>query len=369
MDARMKFSTSIGIDISKKKCDYCVLDSDGNVIETGQYQNTIKDANAFAQEMARKYRKTGCRAACESTANLWKATYRAIEATGMRIILANTFKMALITKSAKKTDREDAHKIADLLRINMIEACHVATPEVSGVRTLIRHHVKLTQERTKVINRIHSALDAYNMTIQSANMYSRKGIKQLEGTVLGTPYETFVLQKDTQELQSLTGLLAETDQYLERVAAYNADARLLISMPGIGSFVALLLAVEIDGIARFKNPKKLVSMAGLCPVISESGDVSRMNHIKKQNTNDLANWALCEAAQVAVMHDPKMKAYYESVKKRHAGKHALGIVAVAHKMITIIWHILTTRKPYESRNEALYQRKLDRLNRARCRKV
>ena len=44
---------SIGIDISKKKCDYCVLDDDGSVIERGQYPNTIQDAKRIAQEMAK----------------------------------------------------------------------------------------------------------------------------------------------------------------------------------------------------------------------------------------------------------------------------------------------------------------------------
>lgn len=361
MDRGITFGAYIGIDISKKKCDYCILDSKGNVIERGQYQNTIKDAKEFAQKMARRYAKKGCQAACESTANMWRSTYDAFELAGIEIKLANTFKMALITKSAKKTDKEDARKIADLLRVNMIEACHVPSLRVRGIRTMIRNHIRLTQDRTKVINRIHSVLDGYNMSIQATNMYSKKGIKQLEEIELGTAHDTFVLRKNTKHMQNITELLAETDKYLEKEAANNSDVKLLISMPGIGSFTALLLAMEIDGIKRFKGPKKLVSLAGLCPRIKESGNDSRMNRIKKQNTNDLINWAMCEAAQIAVMHDPKMTTIYELVKRRHADKHALGIVAVAHKMITIMWHMLATKTPYKSRNEELYQRKLNKL--------
>ena len=105
-------------------------------------------------------------------------------------------------------------------------------------------------------------------------------------------------------------------------------------------------------------------MSGFCPSISESGDVSRMNRIKKQDTNGLVNWAICEAAQIAVMHDPKMALVYEAVKRRHAGKHPLGIVAVGNKMVTIMWHILHTQTPYKSRNEAMYQRKLNKIKRA-----
>ena len=118
-------------------------------------------------------------------------------------------------------------------------------------------------------------------------------------------------------MQYITESLAETDQYLMAEAEKNQDAKLLMSMPGVEPFIALLLAVEIDGIARFKNSKKLVSMAGFCPRISQSGDVSRMNRIKKQNTNSVVNWAVCEAAQIAVLHDPKMAAAYKAAKRRH----------------------------------------------------
>ena len=366
MDTCITATTSIGIDISKKKCDYCVLDPTGKIVKRGQYPNTIQDAGEAAREMARKYgaKKGECRAVCESTANMWRTTYEAFEDAGIDICLASPYKLKLITKSAKKTDREDAHKLAMLLRSGMIDACHVPTKHVRGIRTLIRHHVRLTQDRTKVINRIRGILEAYNISIEAKKLYSLKGIKQLEATELGTANETFVLQKHTRHMQYLTESLSDTDMRLTAEAGQNKDAVLLMSMPGVGPFVALLMAVEIDGIARFRGPKKLVSMAGFCPKIRESGDSTHMNRIKKQNTNRLVNWAMCEAAQVAVLHDPKMALAYEATKRRHADKHALGIVAVAHKMVTIMWHILSTQTPYKSRNEAMYQRKLNRIKRA-----
>ena len=366
MDTCITATTSIGIDISKKKCDYCVLDPGGGIVERGQYPNTIRDARQTALEMARKYgaEKGGCSAVCESTANMWRSTYEAFEDAGIRIRLANPYKLALITKSAKKTDREDAYKLARLLRFGMVDACHVPAKHVRGIRTLIRHHVRLTQDRTKVINRIRGALDAYNVGVEATKLYSLKGIRQLEQTELGTANETFVLQRHVRQMRHLTESLSDTDMHLMAEAEQNRDARLLMSMPGVGPFVALLMAVEIDGIARFKGPKKLVSMAGFCPTISESGEVSRMNRIKKKNTNGLVNWAMCEAAQIAVLHDPKMALVYEAAKRRHADKHTLGIVVVAHKMVTIMWHMLSTQTPYKSRNEAMYQRKLNKVKRA-----
>ena len=81
------------------------------------------------------------------------------------------------------------------------------------------------------------------------------------------------------------------------------------------------------------------------------------------DTASLVNWAMCEAANIAV-HDSRMRATYLAARKRHADKHALGIIPVANKMITI-WHMLTTGTPYQSLNPELYKRKLQRLEKAR----
>ena len=82
------------------------------------------------------------------------------------------------------------------------------------------------------------------------------------------------------------------------------------------------------------------------------------------DTNGLVNWAMIEAANIAVQHDPRMEAVYRKARQRHADKHAPAVVVVANKMITIAWHILTTRTPYESRDEDRYRRKLARMERA-----
>lgn len=234
MDTCITTTTSIGIDISKKKCDYCVVDINGNVAERGQYPNTIQDAKSTAQKIKRKYGKVGCKAVCESTANMWKTTYEAFEDTGICIYLANPYKLALITKSSKKTDKEDAYKLANLLRSNMIHACHVPTKHIRGIRALVRLHIKLVQDRTRVINRIRSLLDAYNVTIGATNLYSKKGIKQLCEVTLGTESETIVLQQFTRQMQNITENITDTDRHLIAEAEQNEDAKLLMSMPGVG---------------------------------------------------------------------------------------------------------------------------------------
>ena len=87
--------------------------------------NTVADATKFAGTMARKYtgNKKTCSAACETTGNMWNVTYTKFEAAGIPIKLANTYKMAIIAKTGKKTDKVDAQKIAQVLRMDMIPEC------------------------------------------------------------------------------------------------------------------------------------------------------------------------------------------------------------------------------------------------------
>jgi hypothetical protein len=68
---------------------------------------------------------------------------------------------------------------------------------------------------------------------------------------------------------------------------------------------------------------------------------------------------MVEAARVAVNHDERMRRFYERVKHRRGDQKA--VIAVANKMLKIIWFMLTRREPYESANQERYERKLNSL--------
>lgn len=69
-----------------------------------------------------------------------RSTYGAFEDVGIGIQPADPCRLALITKSAKKTDRKGACKPADLLRHGTASACRVPAEHARGVRTMVRHH-------------------------------------------------------------------------------------------------------------------------------------------------------------------------------------------------------------------------------------
>ena len=64
-------------------------------------------------------------------------------------------------------------------------------------------------------------------------------------------------------------------------------------------YVEMPLASEIDGIGGFASPKKLVSWAGMCPTVHQSGNTMYHGRMK-EDPNRKVYWVLIQAAHVAV---------------------------------------------------------------------
>lgn len=350
---------SIGIDIGKRKCVVCVIDHKGNVLERTSYNNTLHDATVVAKDLKRKHRR--CQAACESTGSYWFKTFDAFESAGITIKLSNPFKLKIISNADAKTDPIDAEKIANALRTNLLPTCYVAPLITRAQRQIIRHRIGLVQDRTRTSNRSRSLLDKYDTKIDVAKLYSAKGLKLLAGIKLPVENDNIILQQSVRHLEYLTDEIHKIEDTIREQAGRNRYAQLLVSIPGIDAFGALLLASEIDDVRRFRRPDHMVSWAGMCPRVSQSGDSLYYGRMKKA-ANRRVNWYLVQAANVAVRRDPRLKAYYERVMKRHADKHSIAIPHVAHKMIHIMWYMLRDDKPYEQKNDKLYSRKLMRMS-------
>lgn len=69
---------------------------------------------------------------------------------------------------------------------------------------------------------------------------------------------------------------------------------------------------------------------------------------------------MIQVAHVAARCDERMKSFYVRACKRHG--HAVAITHVANKMMTIKWHMLTTKTQYMQQNTKLYQKKLKKID-------
>ena len=335
---------------------------DGNALERTKYTNKRAAAGAFAKYAAAKYKN--CTAVLEATANYGFKTQLALEEHHIPYKIANPLRLKL-SQSGLKTDRIDAQKLANRLRMDDIPESYAYPPEDRRILDILHDRINQVKARTTVINRQHSVLAKYD------HMMSDSGSTDSAGTKCQEFLDNLKLNEGdmrrmamhVQDIRHINGQIRTLEGMISKEALQNEDAKLIMSMMGFDAFSALLVAVSISRIDRFPHYKKLASFMGLCPRIYQSGGTNKHGRMKKAADRNLT-WIMMHAATIAVRHDPRMKARYETLRKQH-----LPVVAyshVANYMANCIYHMLKRREPYRYHSKTAYETKLKRLE-ARCR--
>lgn len=122
------------------------------------------------------------------------------------------------------------------------------------------------------------------------------------------------------------------------------DVAIVSSVPGVGRKSAAAIVAEVGDAKRFADGKKIASWSGLAPSVYQSAGTFVTGSITKQGSKWLRR-VMVEAAHVAVrVRGSRLRAFYLRVKAKKGEKPA--IVAVARKMLTIIWHLLVKGERY-----------------------
>ena len=229
----------------------------------------------------------------------------------------------------------DARALAFLLRLNAVPRAHVPRLATRRRKEVLRQRLFWVRERTKLRNRIHALLDRQNTELAlpgCSDLFGVKGSRALEtlASTLAEPDSTLV----RQDLEVMKVLKVKTAELEKLIAAENqADetATLLATLPGVGLVLGALLACEIDDIARFNHPRKLVAYAGLAPTTYSSSEKTCHGRLLPQ-CNGWLRWAFVEAAWVAIGCDGYFGALYR--RARETGGHGANtaIIIIARRM-------------------------------------
>jgi transposase len=136
-------------------------------------------------------------------------------------------------------------------------------------------------------------------------MFCKAGMRWLESLELdGVDQE--ILGSHVRHLRELDGEIGYVDSLIAGEALRDEDVALLLTLTGVSYFGALLLVSEIGDITRFSSPKKLVSWAGLCPTLHQSGEMVKYGRLKKAG-NRHVRWLMIQAATIASQHDENLR--------------------------------------------------------------
>ena len=334
-----KYNKHIGIDFHKNFSYVMVMDKYGTITDQrklfhAEVQEVIRYFSSFSDSH-------NISVVLEATRN-WYWMVNLLQTIGFDVKLAHSKKVRIIAESTIKTDKIDASVLAHLDRCNFLPQAYIADKDTRSMRELLRYRMSLVKIRSSIKNRIHAVLSKHNISHPFSDLFGKAGIKFLKELDLPP---IFRMETDgyLNILEHLRLLLSEIEKEIKNKCRENEYAKLLMGIPGISYFSALLLAAEIADITRFKTFKKLVSYAGLASSTKQTGDIRYQGHIIR-DSNKYIRYAVIEAVPHAIKKDCKLFALYNKVNRKKGNKKAK--IAVARKLIIFIYFMLKNNTDY-----------------------
>ena len=122
------------------------------------------------------------------------------------------------------------------------------------------------------------------------------------------------------------------------------QVEILLSVPGIGKVGALTLIAEIGDVSDFSSAEKLASWVGVVPTVAQSAGTLHTGSITKRGSAHV-RWILTEIAHATTRSRMNgLKIFFERKKKALGTGKA--IIALARKIISLVWHLLSNDELY-----------------------
>ncbi len=249
------------------------------------------------------------------------------------------------SKVKRKTDKDDALKLARMASLKGLSPVHVPTPEVRERRTLIKYRKTLSQRINSIQNSIRALFANHGIEIDSGkrawctgrktiNAY-RRPIAECEVSELWRGQ----LDLELIQLDALAEHLKEIESRLEQLAKEDPQVQRLMTIPGVGRKTAEVLVATIDDPHRFKTGRQVSSYLGLVPKQYQSGQVDRNGRITKRG-NRLTRTILVECAWVSTRYNAWSKTTYERIRGGQTTRKKKAGVAMARKIAVVAWAMM-----------------------------
>jgi transposase len=364
-----------GLDVHKRTVVACALitQADGSV---GRHMRTFKTMTPDLLEMVAWL--DGLRVthvAMESTRVYWRPVFNVLEGDHRTVLLVNPQHMRAVP--GKKTDVKDAEWIADLLRHGLLRASFLPPAAVRALRELTRYRKTLVQERADEVNRLHKTLEGANIKLAAvatdvlgvsgramfaalldgerdpdvladlARGTLRKKLPQLRQALVGQiqPHHLILIGQILAHVDFLAQAIADVQQEIEpRLASFEQTVQLLQTIPGIKAVASAAILAEIGtDMSRFPTAAHLASWAGLCPTNKESAGKRMQGPMNRGNV-----WLRAIMGEVAWASIKTKASYFYAQFHRVARRRGRNkaAIAVAHSLLTAIYHVLRTGQPY-----------------------
>ena len=310
--------THVGIDVSKRTLDVCVLPT-GASEETGDLHGesfvVANDQAGIDGILSRLKEESPKLVVLEATGRYERLAATSIAAAGIAVAVVNPRQARDFAKAIgrlAKTDRIDAFILARFAGAVGPKASVIPDEEALALQGVLARRRQLIEMLVSENNRLKMAPKALAKRIRAHIEWLRKEIERTDG---------------------------DLDRAIEDNAAFKANETLLRSVPGVGRVLSRTLLAELPELGKLTH-KRLCALVGVAPFNRDSGQGRGKREVWGGRAPVRAT--LYMGALVATRHNPAVKEFYERLLA--AGKpKKVALVACMRKLLTILNALMRDR--------------------------
>jgi transposase len=340
-------STILAIDLGKFNSVFCWYDPD---TRGERFRTTPTTPDDLGRELTRQPVARVVFEACSQAG--W--VHDLCEQLALPATVASTTGAAWQWKHLKrKTDRDDALKLARLAAVGEVEGVPVPPRAVRQWKSLIGLRKRLVGERVRGQNRVRGLLVSQGLPAplgaKAWTTLGLAGIGQL-ARPLGDcgPDELWrgELHLLLERLRFLDTQTRAVEATLDTLAASDSRVSLLVTAPGVGVRTAEVIVAHLFDARRFRSADEVSAYAGLVPRQYQSGETDRKGRITRRGPK-LLRAALVECAWCSLRYNPWARQTWLRLQGNGLSKKK-AVVALARKLLVRCWAILRTGRPWRN---------------------
>jgi transposase len=329
-----------GIDLHQKYSQVCVIDENGEVVESARIPTTRA---ALARKFARREKMRICVEA--GVCSPWVS--RLLAEGGHELIVCNPRRVRLIAEATLKNDTVDAETLARLVRLDprFLKPIGHRGEATQLMRGKLRVRRSLIENRTACINTIRGLLASFGYRIPSGA--STAFVHRLDRVALPAELRV-VIEPLVATLDQLGDQIAMTDDEVVRLTEQTPVANLLQGIPGVGPVLSTAFILCIEDPRRFPKSRDVAPFLGLTPRLRESGETSHHGRITKHGDREVRS-LLVQAAHCILRttsSDTQLKRWGDRLASRVGKRKA--VVALARKLAVVMHTMWITGEPYQA---------------------
>jgi transposase len=330
----------VGLDVSLKTTSICVVEANGSIVWEGKAESEPVPLIKALTRWGAKIALVGIEA-CPLSEWLYGAL---VESEFHTVCIETRHAQRFLSSRPNKTDRSDAHGIADMMRLGHYRPVHVKSKASQLLRTTLIARRKFVDHMLAIEDTIRGLLRVHGLKV--GLVHRARFAAKIEALLADFPILRTAIEPLLEARNMMRKQKSMLDRQLSQVARKDDICKRLMTISGVGPIVSLSFKATIDDPTRFKDSKSVAAHLGLTPRVYQSGEIDRSGNISKCG-DKLMRHALYEAANSHLRISKKwsvLRAWGVKLAKRVGAKKAC--VAVARKLAIIMHRMWIDRTDF-----------------------